>query len=439
MLYSRLAVPLLCGAALLLATACSDPASVGTDIGPDSLSGGDPQVKELVPSSLDTTLTPPLTGYDVPATTTPGGNHQGGEWRFLTGIVNDPVAATIHADGYVDFLGTASRPDDLAEAPVDSLNAELRLDTVYRHGDTTSTLEVRLFDLSETAEMGRAPADTSFEAEPQPIGSYSIAAADSQASLPLSQSWIEEHQSALQENDTFEDTSFDGFQLRTTNESAVLGFDHGTATLRLTTSSDTVNFRVAQSFTHVEREGVPSLPEDRLLLQDGIGAELTMAWYDTPQLDSLIRENVLLNRAEVVVPVDTAFLASSSSSDFVRPQPAGYRVFATRSANAPACSQLRLFVLSESNRTCIFPVSQEWVPSAAYVLSDRAFTVFTEWLTDAPPFSTFRVQIANRQSSNPSERQTAQRGLPSTIPAVVRTSAPTSDPLPKARLTVTPL
>lgn len=437
MLYSRLTVALLCGTVLLLVTSCSDPASVGTGIGPDSLSGGEPQVKAFVPSSLDTTHHPSLTGYDVPATVP---SDQRREWRFLTGIVDDPVAATIIADGYVDFLGTANRPDGFSDAPVDSLNAELRLDTVYRHGDTTSTLDVRLFALSQTADMQRAPADTSFEAEAQPIGSYSVAAADSQVTLPLPQSWIEEHQSALQDNDTFEETSVNGFKLTTTNESAVLGFSHGTATLRITTRSDTVDFQTEQTFTHVEREGTPSISGDRLLLQDGVGVELAMNWEDNSQLDSLAAENALLNRAEVTVPVDTAFLEPPSGSNFVRPQPAGYRVFASRSSDdAPECGQLGLFVLSESGNTCIFPTNPEWAPSAAYVVPERAFTVFDQWLSDSPPLSTFRVQIANRASSNPSERQTAQRGLPSTIPAVVRTSDPDTDRLPQVKLTVTPL
>lgn len=437
MLYSRLAVALLCGAVLLLLTSCSDPTSVGTGVGPDSLSGGDPQVEAFVPSSLDTTLSPPLTGYDVPATVP---SDQRREWRFLTGIVDDPVAATISADGYLDFLGTANRPDGLADAPVDSLNAELRLDTVYRHGDTTSTLDVRLFALSQTADMQRAPADTSFDAEAQPMGSYSVAAADSQVTLSLPRSWIQEHQSALQDNDTFEDTGVNGFKLTTTNESAVLGFSHGTATLRITTRSDTVDFRAEQSFTHVDREGTPSISGDRLLLQDGVGVDLSMNWEDNPRLDSLATENALLNRAEVTVPIDTAFLEPPSGSDFVRPQPAGYRVLASRpSDDAPECSQLGLFVLSESGGTCVLPTNQNWVPSGAYVVPERAFTIFDQWLSDSPPLSTFRVEIANRASSNPSERQTAQRGLPSTIPAVVRTSDPDTDRLPRVELTVTPL
>jgi hypothetical protein len=164
-----------------------------------------------------------------------------------------------------------------------------------------------------------------------------------------------------------------------------------------------------------------------------------MDWENHGQLDSLAAENVLLNRAELTVPVDTAFLEPPSGSNFVRPQPAGYRVFASRPSDAPECGQFGLFVLSESGTTCIFPTSPEWVPSAAYVLPERAFTIFDQWLSDSPPLSTFRVQIANRASTNPSERQTAQRGLPSTIPAVVRTEDPDTDRLPRLRLTVTPL
>jgi hypothetical protein len=433
---SRLSVAILGGTLLLLMAACSDPASVGSTLGPDSLSGGDPEVRTFVPSSLDTSTTPSLTGYAVSATV-PSGQRR--PWRVLTGVVDDRIAGVLEAEGYIDFLGTASRPSGISDAPVDSLNAELRLSRSYLHGDTTSTLEVQLFDLDGPADMGRAPADTSFPAEASPLRSepYAVSASDSLVTLSLPSDWIATHQEALQSSDSFEDGSFDGFRLTTSNGNAVMGFEHGSATLRLTSPSDTVDFRTEQTFTHVERSQVPPPGEGRLLLQDGVGVGLTMDWTDGT-IDSLAEANTLLNRAELSVPVDTTLL-EPTEEHFVRPLPTGYRILATRTDGALSCRQLNLFALDQAGTQCIFPTVPSWVPSAARVGSDQTFPLFDQWFTEGAPLTQFRTEIAGRSSTSPNAQQTARRGLPSTVPVLVKTEAADPEELPRAILTITPL
>ena len=437
MSFFRLPVAALGGALLLSLAACSDPASVGSTLGPDSLSGGDPEVRNIVPSTLDTSTTPSLTGFAVPATV-PSGQRR--PWRVLTGVVDDPIAGVLEAEGYIDFLGTASRPSGITDAAVDSLNAELRLSRSYLHGDTTSTLEVQLFDLDGPADMNLAPADTSFATEASPLRSdpYAVSPTDTLVTLSLPSDWIEKHQTALQDSDSFEDGGFHGFRLTTTSGNAVMGFEHGSATLRVTTRSDTVDFLTEQTFTHVERSQVPSPGDGRLLLQDGVGVGLTMDWTGG-EIDSLAETNTLLNRAELSVPVDTTLLEPPSGSDFVRPLPTGYRILATRTEGALSCRQLNLFALDAAGTQCIFPTVPSWVPSAARVGSDPTFPLFDQWFTEGAPLTEFRTEIAGRSTSSPSTQQTARRGLPSTVPVIIKTEAPDPEELPRAILTVTPL
>jgi len=435
---SRLSVAVLGGALLLFLAACSDPASVGSTLGPDSLSGGDPQVRNVVPSSLDTSTTPSLTGFTTSSTFPgqPGGQR---EWRVLTGVVDDPIAGVIEAEGYIDFLGTANRPSGFSDAPVDSLNAELRLRRSYLHGDTTSTLEVRLFDLDGPADMERAPADTTFAAETSPLRSapYAVPVTDTLVTLPLPSDWIEEHRAALQDSDSFEDGGFDGFRVTTSTGNAVMGFEHGSATLRVTAPSDTVDFQTEQTFTHIERSQVPPTADDRLLLQDGVGVGLAMDWSDGA-IDSLAEANTLLNRAELSVPVDTTLL-EPADADFVRPLPTGYRILATRTDGPPSCRQLNLFAFDAAGTRCIFPTVSSWVPDEARVGSDQTFPIFDQWFTRGAPLAQFRMEVAGRSSPSPGPQQTARRGLPSTVPVLVKTAAADAEELPRAILTVTPL
>ena len=406
------------------------------DVGPDSLAGGEPEIKELVPSVLETTVVPSQTGFSPDPSLTP---NQVRRWRFLTGIVTDPISGTVEADGYIDFNGTESRPSGFSNVIVDSLDAELRLQRSYLHGDTSKTVEIQVFDLEGDAEMDRAPSDTAFTAEAQAIRSetYSVSPSDTLFTLSLPTSWIEEHQTAIQMEDSFDNTSFDGFKLVAKSGGSVIGFEHGTARLRVTSPADTVDFRPQKSFTHIERVSGPSqpLPDDMLLVQDGLGVRLKMEWDADSPVDSLARNNFILNRAELTVPVDAAFRMPGGS--FVRPVPEGYRILASPFPDGPTCGELRLFAVSNEGETCIFTSVHEWVPEAARASSESVSPIFDRWFLDGAPLASFSVEIANRTVENPSGRQTAVRGIPSTTPVVVRTAGPDPTELPRATLTVT--
>ena len=431
---ARLAAALLCGAVLLSVMSCSDPASVGAGLGPDSLSGGDPETRNLVPASLDTARVPPLTGFVGSPL------NQDRSWRVLTGTVDDPLAGPIEAEGYLDFLGTETRPSTFQDLPASAFDVQLRLRRAYLHGDTTSTLSVELYDLAGNADMERAPADTTYAVESAPVRpeTYSVSPTDTLVSLSLPDDWVEEHISTLKDSARFDDGSFDGFRLTTTGGNAVVGYEHGSATLRMASESDTVDFQVEKSFTRIERGTPPPLPEDRLLLQDGVGVGLSMAWTDG-QIDSLADANLVLNRAEITVPVDTTLLLPPDGSNFVRPLPSGYRILATRTEGAPSCGAFQIFALTQAGEQCIFPTEPVWVPEAARPVADRTFTVFDRWFIDGAPFSRFRMEVTARASSDVSGRETARRGLPSTTPVVIRTDASDVEALPRAILTVTPL
>lgn len=434
MLYSRMAAALVCGVLLLSVAACSDPAGVGANVGRDSLSGGDPQTKDIVASAAEQEARPALTGFDG----------QGSTWRILTGRVVDDLAGTITADGYVDYAGAVARPDTIADAPVDSLSATLTLERVYRHGDPSAPLTVDLFDLDRAVDMARAPADSSFPTEAQPIATFDVSPTDTSTTVSLPAAWIQEHQEALQ-GDSFEETSFDGFKLATTaGNQIVLGFDYDSAVLSLSTSADTIEFFPNQAFTHIERTAAPttSLAADERLLLDGVGLGLSFNWVDGGRLDSLLNENVALNRAEITVPVDTTIYNNTGAS-FIRPEPTGYRLLATRRADGPACNALNLFSLSSADETCFLPSDPNWVPEAARATSTAAFFVFDTWLFDERPLDAFRAELAARDGVPSSDQETVVRGLPSTVPAVVRIPSANStadrDELPRASLTVTPL
>lgn len=433
------------GALLLSLSSCSDPTGVGDNLGGGSLNQGSPRSVDAVASNFGTTTIAPQTGFDLSAETASDRS-----WQFLAGAVKDPVAGVIEAEGYVDFLGTQSRPESIQGAPASQLDAELRLVPSYLHGDTLSTIELNLFELVAETEMHRVAADTSFllgsQLSPpnQPGGSYSITPVDSVVTLPLPESWIQDNLTALKA-DSF-GTDISGFVLQAateptaTDRQVVAGFGLRSATLRLSSSTDTVDFQALKSFTHVERRGTPEVDiQGRTLLQDGVGTALTMNWnFEESPLDTL--RNTPLNRVDITVPIDSATMAASlaeASESFSRPPANTYRITATRADGAQACRQLGFFEFRSQSETCRLTTDPGFAPGQARVASQTAFSIFERALFDTPPFTTFQVGIAVQQS--PSPQNSLRRGLPSTVPALVHTTAADTSALPRAILTVTPL
>jgi len=415
MLYSRLTAAFLCGAVLLSLAACSDPGGVGADVGSEPLTGGTPSEDSVFASPTSDTTEVSVTGLDG----------QGQNWRFLAGRVVDDWAGTIKTDGYVDVGDPdGSNPFD-ASTSSSSLDATLRLVPTYRHGDTTATLDVELYDLQSSVDMSRATADESFTTGSL-IQSYSIPPADVSApldqdtvALDLPQSWIDNNKSALTG-----DGDPNGFKLAPTGGNRiVVGFEHGSATLRVTTNSDTVNFGVQQSFTHIERKAAPTATAspNQKRLTDGIGDGLAFTWTNSTKFATL-RDSVTLNRAQIRASFDLD-IYNNTPADFVRPAPSDYRILAARRSGGPSCGTLGLFTLDTDDGTCVLPVEPDEGPKAARSDPGFTFDTFDRWFTDRRPLDAFRVEIADRDQIPSSPQGTTDRGLPSTIPAVVNTDS----------------
>jgi hypothetical protein len=417
MLYSRLTAALLCGAVLLSLAACSDPGGVGANVGREPLAGGTPSEDSVFASPTSDTTEVSVTGLDG----------QGERWRFLVGRVSDDLngrlsgALDIKADGYLDIGGTdGSNP--FSSTSASSLNASLRLVPTYRHGDTTSTLNVDLFDLQSSVDMAQAPADAAFDAESSPIQNYSVPTSFSAplgqdtVALDLPGSWVQEHISALQSNG-----DVPGFKLVRTSGDIVVGFEHGSATLRVTTNSDTVDFGVQQSFTHIEESSgsLPTLPSGEQLLLDGEGLGLAFNWTNSTKFATLL-DSVTVNRAQIRASFDPD-IYNNTPTDFVRPAPSDYRILAARRSGGPTCGTLNLFTLDADNNTCLLPVEAAEGPKAARSDRGSTFDTFDRWFSDTRPLDAFRIEIADRNQIPSSPEGTTRRGLPSTIPAVINT------------------
>ena len=440
----------LLGGLLLMTTSCSDPTGVGSEL-VGSGGQGTPEVYEVLPDTFGTDTSPTLTGLSL---SLPNDNRS---WRFLAGTVKDPISGIIEAEGYVDFLGTAPRTGTIISDPADSLDAELRLQPSYFHGDTLSTYQVNVFEIRDEADMDRAPADTSFEVRRQLGSTVSVSGrqlTDSLITLPLPETWIRDHITAIQ-SDTF-GTAVNGFKIVAANEptsadrQVVTGFGLNGTTLRVSATADTVDFRASKSFTHIERRGSPDQPlEDRILLQDGAGKGLLMGWdYSRPVFTDTLK-NTPLNQAEITAPIDVSTMEASIAEEpsFNRPEVNGYRVFATLApeetfpdGDRPTCNELGLPQSPNDSATCVLFTNTTAAPEAALVSSEISFTIFERVLFDTPLFTQFRFEIANRASANASTQSTIQRGLPSTLPVLVRTDTSlATENLPRATVVVTPL
>lgn len=437
---------LLSGVALLFA-GCGDSSDVGLGVGPDSLEGGQPVTLNVNPE-LDTTTLVPQTGRNLASSL-----RETPTWRFLVGRVNDPLTGggVIEAEGYMDISSPNTLPDRISSAGPDSIAAELRLNPDYVHGDTSSSVDIEVLELSEDAEMSQARADTSF-----PTGSFATDGPvsispnpnDSLITIPLSDAWVEDRLDDLQQD---QDTlgEFSGFKLTTgSSEDAVVGFSTDSASLRLMHRGDSTaaDYNVLKVFTHVEQTGSPPSPPDptsHRLLQDGVGTGLEMQWSfgDSP-LDTLATDP--LNRAQIFVPVDTmAMKAEAGPPTFVRPLPKGFRIIATResASSTPSCPVVGAVILSD--RECAFPLVPSAAPGAARVPNNVAFPTFDQSFqrtrNDQPPvFEDVRLFVADRDSTSGDVQSTIQPGLPTTLPILIATDGEDPGP-PRATLTVTPL
>lgn len=428
---------------LFLFAGCGDSSDVGLGVGPDSLEGGQPMTLDINPK-LDTTTLVPQTGRNL--TPSLGGGTP--TWRFLVGRVDDPLTGggVVEAEGYMDVRPPSTLPDRISSASPDSIAATLRLNPTYVHGDTSSSVDIEVLELTEDAEMDQARADTSF-----PAGSFATDGPvsispnpdDSLVTIALSDAWVEDRLADLKPDSL---ANFYGFKLTTgSSEDAVAGFSASSASLRLLHRGDstTADYDAIKVFTHVEQASPPSPPTtSHRLLQDGVGRGLEMNWnFGDPPLDTLATDP--LNRAQVFIPVDTTAMKAATPPSFVRPLPEGFRIIATRESapSTPSCAAVRAAVFSE--RECALPLVPSAAPGAALVSNNVAFPTFDQSFQrtrngQPPVFQDVRLFIADREDTSGDTRSTIQPGLPTTLPILVDTEGGDPGP-PRATLTVTPL
>lgn len=432
MTYRRLPVALLSGVLLLVLTACGDASEVGLGVGEGSLGGGTPTTVTLTPE-LDSTRNAPITGISSGTA----------EWRFLAGTVDDDIAGTIAAEGYVDFLPPSSIPDIIREASPSELQVRLTLTPEFVHGDTSSSVELSLATLNEEAALDSARSTETFGPATTINKTFSISPADSVVSLNLPSSWLTPtREIVLKDSARFAD-DFHGFRISSTDPQAVVGFTHSNATLRLesTESDASASYSAVKSFTHVERRSQPSVPPNRRLLVGGLGTGLTMT-LNVP--DSL--NDVPLNQASFTIQADTSAVTEGIPSTFVRDAANGFRLegalLSENELGAPrgqVCARLIEFNVSEDIENCPIPIVPQLAPATVQVEQQRAFNIFNRTLSEGSPFSTYRLEVAARSNTNISLSETLRPGLPTTLPVLIPTEADGSLQPPQVSLTVTPL
>jgi len=424
-------------ALLVLLASCSDPTDAGLGVGPDSLRGGEPQLETVFPDPITVEASPPVTGF---------ANQEGGfganTWRFLVGAVSD--YGRIEADGYFDVSGRGTWPDLLLTATADSVQAEIRLETEYVHGDTVSNVPIQVAGLTAEADMEGAPSDTIFEAGSVIGTDNSHAPTDSLVTISLPQSWVSDNLALLRDTtddgENFE-ANFHGFRLSASDAEAVVGFDHGSAVLRLSLrgGGSFADYTAAKSFTNVERTTDPSLPPDRLLIQDGVGRNLVFRW-DEARIDSL--RGAPLNDASILLPTDpdSSSLADRGAS-FARPSPTDFRLTGLRTPDAPRCTEILASPLTEAGDECALPLLPNTPNNTIRVDQTTALAVLEATLRSEAEsvFSEYRVEVTDREGTDANVGATLRRGLPSTIPVLVPTPDATDADRPRLELIVTPI
>ena len=284
--------------AVLLLTACEDPSNVG--LGLIGESGGEPEVVSLPVESYTPEEIRDVTGGAVILTssnTTP---------RFLAGHVEDPLIGTIRATGHVDFSTVSGISDEFREGTVTA--AELRLSRDYVYGDTTSTLDVEVRDISGAWDA-RAPVDTTI-ATGSVVTVQAVPVAERTVVIPLPQSWIDANDAVLR-SETFT-TDFQGLALSATAGNAVLGFAAASARLRVVSAGDTVDYVPSRALTTTD---ITHADVSAPIIQDGTGEGLALTLPES--LTDLGPAGV--NGVSLRLPADSLLTASEKPAGFVRP------------------------------------------------------------------------------------------------------------------------
>ena len=274
-------------AALVVFAACTD---VTSDVGADLLGAGTaPEAVQAAPAVFEETPHRDITGSLD---------------RMLAGHVVDVVAGTIRATGYADFSGGFDPSDASAISSVD-----LRLVRNYLYGDTLEALTLDIHDILGSWEALGGRADTLLQLGPR-ITSLTFSPGDTLAAVPLPQSWIDLHVEALRSPDF--DDRFHGLAFVANSDAGIGGFSATGSDLFITSGSGTVSYNLSRAISRIERLSPAAPPEGTVLLQDGSGPSVRMA-FDVEEF-----MHRPLNGATVRVSADTA-LDQMAPAHFVRP------------------------------------------------------------------------------------------------------------------------
>lgn len=282
-----------CIALAILTAACDDPSSAGLEFVDDdearpTVAVENPTVVESESGIREETGQAP---------------------RVLTGTVSDPISGTVSGTGYLDFSEPADPPSVFRNGPVTEV--ELRLVRSYVYGDTLSAGMLTLNNMDETWTSTGVAADSQLTSGGEAM-TIAFATSDTVVSVPLPQAWIDEYGDRLSAAGS--DTLFHGFELVSTGTNAVVGYASSSAVLRVVSGGETIEFPVNRQLTTVQRLTSPSVPADRLLIQDTAGPGVAIGFdLSDNELDTAI-----LNRGEIHVTVDT--LSMGDEGSFVRPR-----------------------------------------------------------------------------------------------------------------------
>lgn len=408
MTYRCFIAALVSGALLLSLAACDDSSTVGLGVGPDTLAGGQPQTVDALPDTFTVRVSedgPPVTSN---VTASPTGGH-----RILTGTVTDPLVGTITTRGHIDFR-QASGVDSVSSI----VSVDLLLEPEYRYGSTTDQQTIAVHDAIDEIEDSLRANSTALGVGPR-VTSGSFTSADTLVTIPMPADWISSNRSdLLNSNDAADngyDARFQGLVLAPSSGNHVMGFNRSASRLRMITNNrngdrDTLNFFGSKSFTHIERTGSSSLPAASELLVSGFGEQLlTDIDFDGPPFDSLGR--VPVNRAEFVIPIDSAALAQSEPANFTRPGFSGpggssllFRGQLTEDRTGPGntvngqnrlCIRLEVQTLDNS---CALPIEST---QNGFVALPSVFQQVVEFNLDEdePPFSEYTVEFSGLSPS----------------------------------------
>lgn len=350
---------LVLGGALLFAmAACDDPSNVGLGVGSD-LEGGHPDTLSLRPTPFESTSLDDITSNAS---------------RILMGSVQDPVAGQITADGFLDVSAPASPSADFLDGPIES--AELELFPEYVYGDTLETVTMGVYAVSEEWPATGMTSDTTLaSSEADLIRTFEFTPTDSVVTVEMPDAWVTANDEVLRDTSNFAD-DFHGFRVAPVSGSgnAVVGIDAFTSTLRATVGENTTAFPAAKTFSGLARSG-GTLPDHRMLVQDGTGAGVSFS-FTLP--DSL--HEAPLNRAAIHLPADTTALGTAlpENPDFVRPRPTQVRLLGIPTGEDSPVTISNLSIDSESR----------------FVLGGtQMLTIFQQELLNNPQIERFLIQL----------------------------------------------